>query len=210
MIDLTAVAISSLTGPGVKYPRVMRTPHRIALASSLAIGLAAPASAGAVETNEGTSLGFTISRFQDDFGMSATAGSPTFFRDTSRVTLGGGVAWFPERVLSDGSERWELYGHLRLVWEGGRRIEGLPLRLYGFGGPVLLLPPDTLTSSRAKLGGIGGFGFEFYMPAAGKDGPVSYLVEIGGIGTGAQADNVPGQPLFANGFLVAAGLRIYP
>jgi hypothetical protein len=124
--------------------------------------------------------------------------------------LGGGIAWYPYRMLSDGTQRWELYGHVRLVVEGGGRIEGLPLRLYGFGGPILLLPPETLTSADARIGGIGGFGFEFYMPRQGKDGPVSYLIELGGIGTGAQADNAIGTPIFANGFLATAGLRFYP
>jgi hypothetical protein len=194
---------------------------RIALAALpvlLGPGLPTPASAHGAPAegadtagqNNGFSLGMNLHRFQDDFGMSLIVGTPTLFGDSTRFTVGGGIAWYPYRELSDGTEVWEWYGHTRAVVEGGGRIEGLPLRLYGVGGLILLLTPDRLASRPVHPGGYGGFGFEFYMPRAGRDGPVSYLVELGGIGTGAQADNAIGTPIFANGFLVTVGMRVYP
>jgi hypothetical protein len=48
------------------------------------------------------------------------------------------------------------------------------------------------------------------MPTNHQDGPVSYLIELGGIGTGARADHLPTKPLLANGFLITVGMRFYP
>jgi hypothetical protein len=39
------------------------------------------------------------------------------------------------------------------------------------------------------------------------DGPVSYFTELGGTGTGARADKLPGAPMLANGFNVTVGFR---
>jgi hypothetical protein len=97
------------------------------------------------------------------------------------------------------------------VVAGGARIPATPVRLYGFGGPVLLSLPGELSSKRARLGGVGGFGFDFHFQngRGGDDGPVRYFVELGGLGVGAKADKLPGSPIFANGFLIAAGFRAY-
>jgi hypothetical protein len=39
--------------------------------------------------------------------------------------------------------------------------------------------------------------------------PVSYFIELGGIGVGANADKVPGKPIYSNGFLISVGVRGY-
>ena len=161
------------------------------------------------EKRSGLSLGFALHRFQDDFGMSGVIGTPTFAGDTLRITAAGGVAWFPHGQSSSG-ETWVSYGHTRLVIEGGRRLDGVPIRLYGFGGATALIVPKELSSDGFTMGGVGGFGFEFYMPKGGRDGPVSYFIELGGIGTGAHANRQAASPIFANGFLATVGLRVYP
>jgi hypothetical protein len=41
------------------------------------------------------------------------------------------------------------------------------------------------------------------------DVPVSYFIELGGVGTGANADKVTGNPIYSNGFLISVGFRGY-
>jgi hypothetical protein len=125
-----------------------------------------------------------------------------------RVTLGGGVSWYPY-ATSNGEQSWAEYGHLRLVMEGGARAPGSPVRIYGFGGPVIEFISDRLSEKSVALGGLGGFGFEYYFVSDERDGPVSYMMELGGIGTSARADELPGKPLFSTGFLITVGLRWY-
>jgi hypothetical protein len=158
----------------------------------------------------GLSFGFNLHRFQDDFGMSLTAATPTIANDSLRITGGGGIAWYPYALGGNAEQTWLPYYHGRVVVEGGRRIEGTPLRLYGVGGVIALFTPSRLSQDVVHVGGYGGFGFEFYMPRDQKDGPVSYLIELGGIGTGLQADKLPAKPIIANGFLITVGMRLYP
>ena len=159
------------------------------------------------EERDGWALGYTLHRFQDDFGTGASLTTPFFLRHSLRVTLAGGVAWSPNAVTDEGDQDWARYGEARLVLEGGARAEGSPVRLYGFGGPMLLALPSRLSDDEIAIGGLGGFGFEYYFMHGGKDGPVSYFTELGGAGTGARADNQPGRPMLANGFFVTVGLR---
>lgn len=161
--------------------------------------------------NDGLALGFAVHRFQDDFGLGAVVASPSFLDGLMRIAAGGGVAWYPHALNDEGFEAWKGYGHARLVLEAGARVPGTPLRLYGFGGATTLFAPNGLSSKTVHVGGIGGFGFEFRFKnlTRGVDSPVSYFVELGGIGTGARANRLPAHPIFANGFLITAGMRFY-
>jgi hypothetical protein len=176
-------------------------------AAAAASAHAQPAAAAAHEERAGWAIGYTLHRFQDDFATGGAVTTPEFARGSLRVTLGGGVAWSPHDVTDDGEQDWAAYGAARLVLEGGARAPGSPVRLYGFGGPVLLALPARLSGDRFALGGTGGFGFEYYFMRAGADGPVSYFTELGGTGTGARADKLAGAPMLANGFTVTVGFR---
>ena len=182
------------------------------VAAALAITLTGSAAADTVESvhqdRNGWALGYTLQRFQDDFGTGASLTTPFVLRHSLRVTLAGGVAWSPNAVTNEGDQDWARYGGARLVLEGGARAEGSPVRLYGFGGPMLLALPSRLSDDELAVGGIGGFGFEYYFMHGGNDGPVSYFTELGGVGTGARADKQPGRPMLANGFFVTVGLRL--
>ena len=162
---------------------------------------------GAGRAREGVSLGGTLHRFQDDFGIGGALASPLFAGGRLRITLAGGVSWYPYAADAAGDQEWAPYGDMRLVIEGGERAAGSPVRLYGFGGPTLLIVPDRLSDQRTSVGGIGGFGFEYYFTATGHDGPVSYFTEAGGVGSGARAGKLDGRPLLGTGFFVTAGLR---
>jgi len=192
----------------------MKTSHLVtmALAAAAALGLARTARAQVTYAgNDTLSVGFALHRFQDDFGLGAQVGSPTFAGDRLRITLGGGVAWYPYASNAQGEQEWADHGHVRLVFEGGLRTPGSPIRLYGFGGPIAYVIPDRLSDTRIAVGGIGGFGFEFYFipQSANRDGPVSYFVELGGVGTGARADKLAGKPTFGSGFVITTGFHWY-
>jgi hypothetical protein len=160
--------------------------------------------------NHGWSLGMTLHRFQDDFGLGGVVGTPQFLGGRLRLTVGGGVAWMTNALGDDGRQEWVTYGHTRLTLESGMRIPGSPVRLYGFGGPSLLLLPSRLSHDSVAIGGYGGFGFEFQWAGPAGDGPVSYFVELGGFGSNAKADALPTSPSIGNGFLLTVGFRVYP
>jgi hypothetical protein len=159
--------------------------------------------------SDGPRVGFSVSRFQDDFGLGLEAATPSFANDSVRISASGGIAWYPHGIVG-GDETWLRYGHASIRLEGGQRMPHLPIRLYGFGGPVFVISPANLSSTAVRVGGLGGFGFEFFFQRApGRDMHMSYYLEAGGIGTGATADAVPGSPIFANGFLMATGFRLH-
>ncbi len=176
----------------------------------LVVAITLTSAAGAAladhEARDGVAIGYALHRAQDDFGMGVAIATPRFAGDRLRISLGGGGAWSPH-AMSDGEQDWAGYGQASLVLEAGARAPGSPVRLYGFGGPLLFVLPDRLSDDSFALGGVGGFGFEYYFMEDGGDGPVSYYTELGGIGTSARADKLAGSPMLANGFLVAVGLR---
>lgn len=166
-------------------------------------------------TNECFAFGIAVHRIQDDFGVGATVTTLSFARESLRFTLAGGVAWYPHARNAGGDETWKLYGHTRLVLEAGHRIAASPLRLYGFGGATVMVVPDGISRENVRVGGLGGFGFEFFMPRDGRDGPVSFYLQLGGIGTagipvGGSRSAPASTPIMGNGFLIDAGLRFYP
>jgi hypothetical protein len=174
----------------------------------------APAAEAAIPAprNSSWSLGFELHRYQDDFGLGLVVSSPLFLRESSRITLRGGTSAYPYGLSAGGNQEWELWGDIGGYLESGYRVPRFPLRLYGFGGPVVVFTPSQLRSDLIAVGGEGGFGFEFFMPHAGDagDGPVSYFIELGGVGTGVRADKIPARPSFGNGFLTRVGFRAYP
>ena len=91
------------------------------------------------------------------------------------------------------------------------RTPGSPVRLYGFGGPMMFVLTDRLSTQKIAVGGVGGFGFEYYFtyPADNRDGPVSYFVQLGGIGNGAKADKLAQKPTLGTGFLIDVGFHWY-
>ena len=160
-------------------------------------------------SKEDVSLGFDLRRFQDDFGLGGTLSSPILAR-WLRFTLGGGVAWYPHALDSSGNQTWDTFGHGRLVVEVGPTFqEGVPVRPYGFGGVSALYLPGTMSSQQFAIGGVGGFGMELAFMHGPLSGPVTYYMEIGGCGDGANATKLPTSPDIASGLLIGAGFRVY-
>jgi len=161
-------------------------------------------------TNTGAAVGMAVQRLQDDFGVSGFFTSPAFFDGSARLTVAGGAAWYPYGRTSAGDQDWIPYGYTRIVVESGHRLGQAPLRLYGFGGVIITFLPKRLSDDLVSVGGVGGFGFEFFGPTSSGSAPVSYFIELGGAGSSARATNQPGRPALLNGFLIQSGVRFYP
>jgi hypothetical protein len=185
-----------------------------ALSTTVVVLLAAAEAVAQTATeppgNTGAAIGIALQRLQDDFGISASWTSPAFFQGKVRITADGGVAWFPHALTASGEEEWVPFGHSHVVVESGQRVGRAPLRLYGFGGAMLIFRPDRLSNDVTAMAGIGGFGFEFFVSTDTRDSPVSYFIEVGGVGSGARADNLLTKPFLLNGFLIRSGVRFYP
>jgi len=97
---------------------------------------------------------------------------------------------------------WTPYSNFQLGIVGfGGSINNF-IRLYGEGGVIGILPDSNFSSNDSEFGGYGLFGFEFFFKEAHN-----YFIELGGVGTGAQANKVLTQPIYSNGFMVNVGYR---
>jgi hypothetical protein len=158
---------------------------------------------------EKVSLGFDLMRLQDDFGVGGTLSSPTLVH-WIRLTMGGGIAWYPHGIAANGNETWDMFGHGRLVVEVGPTFQkGIPVRPYAFGGASTLILPSSLSATQLRFGGVGGFGLELAFMYGERSGPDTFYMEIGGCGFGASADKLPTNPDVASGLLLNAGFRAY-
>jgi len=160
--------------------------------------------------NGGQALGMSVQGLHDNFALAGFWTSPVFLDGNMRVAAGGGIAWFPNGVTTAGEQEWIPFGHSRIALELGRRIGVAPFRLYGFGGATLVFLPERLSDDALALAGVGGFGFEFFQPSAHKDAPVSFFIEVGGVGGNARVTTQVGRPILLNGLFLQSGVRFYP
>jgi hypothetical protein len=63
--------------------------------------------------------------------------------------------------------------------------------------------PSSLSDNGFGFGGYGLFGFEF----GSEDPAPRYYIELGGIGSGITANQLPTNPSMANGFMINVGIR---
>ena len=168
----------------------------------------AAAAGGPREPHRGTglSLGGGLARYQDEFGFGVAVTSSYFAGRSMAIRLSGDLCYL-DAVL-DAESTWTRFWLLRAGLRSVAGMAGRTCRLYGEGGVAVALPSDRFSDDTA-LGGYGAFGFEFF-PGDPSTTPVSYYVEMGGIGLGARAEKLPAKPGYANGFLLSAGFRLYP
>lgn len=161
--------------------------------------------AGAQETplNKGVGFGFQLNQYQRDFGAGLSITSPYFANERVAVRLRGNVLFHEHPDLEGTETTWTPYSHASLGVIGVVGHIG-DIRLYSEGGLICLFPSDAFSSERSHFGGYGLFGFEFFFNNRGN-----YFIEIGGVGTGAKADKLPGRPIFSNGLVVGTGFRFY-
>ena len=152
-------------------------------------------------------FGFQLNNFQNDFGIGLQLTSPYFAHGYIAIR-GRANFQFNQHLNENNETTWTPYGSYQLGVVGVGGMVGGFIRLYGEGGVLIITPSSDFSSSNVEVGGYGLFGFEFFM---GSDPfvPVSYFVELGGLGSGATADKVPGKPIYSNGFLISVGVRGY-
>lgn len=153
------------------------------------------------ELPDGTAVGFHLMQVQRDFGWGLSIASPYFLDDKVAVRVRGSM-FFHEHIDQE-RVTWTPYGqlHVGLIGQGGQINDRI--RLYGEGGMVLISPDAAFSSSGSEFGGYGLFGFEFHFEDMGM-----YFIELGGVGTGARADELPGEPIYSNGFSIGTGFRV--
>lgn len=146
------------------------------------------------------SFGFQLSEYQENFGFGVNVTSPYFANGKIAVRLRGNLMFFEQ--VENQETIWTPYTNLSigLVGVGGRPCESI--RLYGEGGVIFIFPSDKFSSENIAFGGYGLFGFEFFMSSK-----TNYFIEIGGIGTGATADNIINKPIYSNGLSISTGFR---
>jgi hypothetical protein len=173
----------------------------IVLICFFAGGLSAQENPTGSPFKNGVTLGFQLGQFQKDFGFGLNVTSPFFAKGGMAVRVRGNLMW-NEHLTPAFETTWTPYGNICLGMVGKGGEIGNFMRLYGEGGLLAILPSSEFSSQGLALGGYGGFGFEFFMTKA-----FNYYIEIGGVGTGATADKLPGKPIFSNGLMIQVGFR---
>lgn len=149
------------------------------------------------------SIGGNVNRFQDDFGVGLVMTSP-FFNNGKMALQASVIMNYHEGIpLGETTFGWMPYTTIKFGTIGVAGVIANTIRLYGGGGLVVIMPNEDF-SDETVIGGYGVFGFEFFM---GENAPVSYYMELGGIGTGARAELLPGEPIYANGFSATVGVK---
>jgi len=151
-------------------------------------------------------IGYNINDFGHDFGLGLNFTSPYFAKKRVAVKVSENFQWL-NHIGTDGKYIWTGYHNIRVGMVSGGFMINHAIRLYGEGGVAFLISPSELTATAVYSGGYGLFGFEFF--ASTPKNNFSYFIELGGIGTGATAEKLPGSPMYSNGFMSSVGFRIY-
>jgi hypothetical protein len=155
----------------------------------------------AQELPRGWSAGYQLIQAGGDFGFGLQVKSAHFLKGAMSIR-GRAHLMFLEHN-ENGLDTWSPYGQFTLGLTGwGMDLPG-GLRAYGEGG-LAFLTLNELSSKPVSLGGYGAFGLEYKV-----GGPMMFFLEMGGMGTGATADQLPGQPIVSNGFWASGGLVVY-
>lgn len=146
-------------------------------------------------------IGFNVSQYQKDFGVGLHFRSPYFIMQSVAIKVGANIQWLEN---FNGTETtWTLYQNFQLGIRSRSAMVSDNIFIYGEGGVLTILPNRDFSYQSAVFGGYGLFGFEFR--------PIqqfAYFIELGGVGTGATADKMASKPIYSNGFLSNAGIRI--
>lgn len=146
-------------------------------------------------------LGFQLGQYQKDFNLGINITSPYFMHERLAFRVKANYLW-NEHLDTNSEMTWTSYSNVSFgVVSMAKEIGGF-LRLYGEGGVLFIFPAAEFSSENVNVGGYGLFGFEFFM-----DPHTNYFIEIGGVGSGAVADKIPGKPIYSNGLLINVGFR---
>ena len=148
-------------------------------------------------------VGCNINSYGGNFGVGINVTSPLFLHGYAAVRASENYQWL-DHLDAAGNHTWTGYHVLKLGAVGiGGTLHDI-IRLYGEGGVTAVLPDASMSKESAVIGGYGLFGFEFMVRHN-----LAYFIELGGIGTGATAEKLPQKPIYTNGFMASAGLRVH-
>jgi hypothetical protein len=148
------------------------------------------------------SYGFQLVKFQNEFGFGIHLLSPEF--KNLRFNVKVNLNWL-NHLDNQNNETWTEFLNNQFGINYHRSITNR-INLYSEGGVVLLFPNNSFSDESVNIGGYGLFGFEFFFTENTGRNP-SYFIELGGIGTGAIANKIDSNPMYANGFLISVGFR---
>ncbi len=151
--------------------------------------------------NSKASLGFQLNQYQNDFGLGVHLTSPFFWNEQVAARVRGNLAW-NEHPDQSNEIQWSSYSNASFGFVSKAGQVGEFIRLYGEGGVLFIFPSSNFSTAETEVGGYGLFGFEFFMSPY-----TNYFIEIGGVGTGAKADKIAGNPIYSNGMLINVGFR---
>lgn len=150
------------------------------------------------------SLGFHLNNFQNDFGMGLNITSPYFANGSVALKATFNLAYRDGTLKTDTMSNWYPYSSIQFGCVGVGGMVGKHIRTYGAGGIMVMFPNSEFSSTKTEIGGWGVWGFEFILNPM-----ISYYIELGGVGIGARADKMNGQPIYSNGFSTTVGLHVY-
>jgi len=148
-------------------------------------------------------FGFNINQIQNDFGLGIDVVSPYFMQSSIALKLGGNLKWLEH--IDETETTWTTYQNLQMGIRSRHYILEERLFIYGEGGSIMLFPNEDFSSEDVVFGGYGLFGFEFKSCDS-----FGFYFEMGGVGTGARADETANKAIYSNGFLTNVGFRITP
>jgi len=154
------------------------------------------------QSRNSTSVGFKISKVQDDFRLGLDVISPYFVHNKIAVRFSANNSWF-EHIL-EGISTWTPYQSIQLSMRSRQFVIDDKLFIYGDGGLMFLFPNDDFSSKNLALGGYGLVGVEFKSSNLN-----AFYLEMGGMGNSVRADNIPTSPSFSNRFITNTGFRFY-
>jgi hypothetical protein len=152
----------------------------------------------------GFAVGWEIASFANNYGFGVRVDTPPFADETVQIQLAADVAWVQGVSPGTSDTTWAPYTLVRIGIVRRVPIRDLPLHFYGGGGVALLFPTHKVSEKTVQGGGYGVTGLELSLPQNGRS---AWFAELGGMGTGAKADQLANDPIYANGFTIAWGFR---
>lgn len=146
-------------------------------------------------------FGFQLGEYQSDFGFGLNLTSPSFIYNNVAIRLRGNLMF--NQHPKNNETQWSPYSNVSIGVMSGRNKLGDYIAVYGEGGVIGIFPSDEFSTEEIVFGGYGLFGFEFLI-----NSHVNYFIEIGGVGTGAEANKIPNAPIYSNGLLINVGFRM--
>mgnify|MGYP000448132265 CR=1 FL=1 len=146
-------------------------------------------------------IGLQLTQHQNDFGLGLNLSSPYFANKKMTIRLRGNMVW-NQHASGPNETTWSPYSNFSFGLATISGNLGDQIRVYGEGGAIALFPSTQFSNESVHFGGYGLFGFEFFMYKHDN-----YFIEIGGVGTGATANKIPGSPIYSNGMVVNVGYR---